>query len=190
MGIFPKSGRVVRDAAILRPEGCFQCYRPGVSVLFTGSTELTIDAKQRLAIPAKYRSQWNEGIDGKAWICVPWPEGMLLRLYPEGTFERIANLQNAGRETLMPSSDQAQLEAEFFSLAERVEPDSAGRLSLPKQHLELVGMPSEVVVIGVRDRLEVRGRDAWKPNLKERFQTMPRLAEKFTRTTNSGDGKR
>lgn len=180
----------MRDDATFRAEGRFQCYRPGVPVLFTGMSELTIDAKQRLAIPAKYRSQWNEGIDGKAWICVPWPEGMLLRLYPEGTFERIANLQNAGRETLMPSADQAQLEADFFSLAERIEPDSAGRLSLPKQHLELIGLPTEVVVIGARDRLEVRGRDAWKPNLMGRFQTMPRLAEKFTRTTSSDGGKK
>lgn len=184
------SGRVVRDAAICRFTGRFQCYRPGVPVLFIGSSELTIDAKQRLAIPAKYRSQWNEGIDGKAWICVPWPEGMLLRLYPEGGFERIANLQHAGRETLMPTQDQAQLEAEFFSLAERVEPDSAGRLSLPKHHLELVGLPNEVMVIGARDRLEVRGRDAWKPTEKERFQTMPRLAEKFTRPTSSDGGKK
>lgn len=190
VGIFPTSDRVVRDAAIFRAKGRFQCDRPGVPVLFIGSSELTIDAKQRLAIPAKYRSQWNEGIDGKAWICVPWPEGMLLRLYPEGGFERIANLQHAGRETLMPHADQAQLEAEFFSLAERVEPDSAGRLSLPKQHLELIGLPNEVVVIGAMDRLEVRGRDAWKQTEKERFQTIPRLAEKFTRQTNSDGGRR
>lgn len=151
-------------------------------MLFIGSAELTIDAKQRLAIPAKYRSQWNEAVDGKAWICVPWPDGMLLRLYSEGSFERISNMQHAGRETLLPAADQARLEADFFSLAERVEPDSAGRLSLPKHHLELVGLPSEVAVIGARDRLEVWGLEAWKQNSKDRFRTMPLLAERFTRS--------
>ncbi|MFO0860965.1 MAG: hypothetical protein U0570_10440 [Phycisphaerales bacterium] len=150
-------------------------------MLFTGFAELTIDAKQRLAIPAKYRSQWDESVHGKAWYCVPWPEGMCLRLYPEGVFERTANQQHAGRETLMPTADQAQLESDFFALAERIEPDSAGRLTLPKLHLELVGLPSEVAVIGARDRLEVRGCEAWKQNLKERFQRMPGLAERTTR---------
>ncbi len=155
--------------------------------MFTGSAELTIDAKQRLAIPAKYRSQWNELTDGKAWFCVPWSDGMLLRLYPEGRFEKTAQLQQAGRETLLPQAEQAQLEAEFFSLAERIEPDSAGRITLPRLHLELVSLPTDVVVIGAGNRLEVRGRDAWMPNLRERFLKMPLLADRATRL-NGSDG--
>lgn len=157
-------------------------------MLFTGHAELTIDAKQRLAIPAKYRGQWNESEHGKAWIVVPWADGKLLRLYPEGVFERLSNLQNQGRETLMPASDQASLEADFFSLAERIEPDSAGRLTLPKLHLELAEIPSEVVVIGVRDRLEVRGR-AWMQTLKDRFQKMPTLAENLPRWRGTDAGR-
>ncbi len=40
---------------------------------FTGYSEHTIDAKQRLAIPAKYRAQWDDKRDGTAWYGVPWP---------------------------------------------------------------------------------------------------------------------
>ena len=130
-------------------------------MLFTGEAELTIDAKQRLAIPAKYRSQWDPEKDGKAWICVPVKELGLLRLYPELSFERIARAQHAGKETLTPTTEQAEAEARFFSKAERIEPDSAGRLCLPKQHLDSVGLAGEVVVIGARERPQGRAREAW-----------------------------
>ena len=41
-------------------------------MLFTGTSEHTLDAKLRLAIPAKYRNQWNPerdgGDDGVRWL--------------------------------------------------------------------------------------------------------------------------
>ena len=46
-------------------------------MLFTGHSEHTIDAKLRLAIPAKYRNNLTPERDGLAWFCVPWPGGVL-----------------------------------------------------------------------------------------------------------------
>ncbi len=151
-------------------------------MLFTGHSELTIDAKMRLQIPAKYRNAWDEARDGKAWYCVPWPGG-IVRLYSETCFEGLAS-QGAGgrRATLTPDQDAADLEADLFSLAERIEPDSAGRIALPKQHLELAGLGaggSEVVVIGAGNRLEVRDRAAWQQTLAQRFARLPSLVAKI-----------
>ncbi len=144
-------------------------------MLFTGYSEHTIDAKQRLAIPAKYRSQWQESTEGKAWICVPWP-GDMLRLYPEKTFEILANLQ---AQTLTPASDEADLEADLFGFAERLEMDKSGRISLPRSHLDLVALTSDVVVIGARNRLEVRDRATWLASRSQRFARLPSLVEKI-----------
>lgn len=144
-------------------------------MLFTGHSELTIDAKQRLQIPAKYRNSWDEARDGKAWFCVPWPGG-ILRLYTEACFEGLAS---QGRQTLTPDQDAADLEADLFSLAERIEPDSAGRIGLPRQHLELAGLTNEVVVIGAGNRLEIRDRAAWKQTLSQRFARLPSLVAKI-----------
>ena len=144
-------------------------------VLFTGHSEHNIDAKQRLAIPAKYRNQWKESTEGKAWICVPWPGGVL-RLYPEKTFETLAN---ARAETLTPASDEADLEADLFGFAERLEMDKSGRISLPKSHLDLVALNSDVVVIGARNRLEVRDRETWLASKADRFARLPSLVEKI-----------
>lgn len=144
-------------------------------MLFTGHAELTIDAKQRLAVPAKYRNQWDDSRDGKAWYCVPWPGG-ILRLYTEHCFEGLAKQEH---QTLTPDEDASDLEADLFSLAERIEPDSAGRISVPKQHLELSGLGTEVVVIGAGNRLEVRDRAAWQQTLAQRFARLPTLVAKI-----------
>ncbi len=140
-------------------------------MLFTGHSEHTIDAKLRLAIPAKYRNQWDPVQDGGAWYCIPWPTGHV-RLYTEATFKQLA-LQ--GANTLAPQEAQAGLESSLYGFSERVEMDSAGRIMIPKSHMEWTGLSSEVVVVGARVRLEVHNRAAWNATARQRFESLPDL---------------
>lgn len=140
-------------------------------MLFIGSSEHTIDAKLRLAVPAKYRNHWVAERDGGAWICVPWSTGHL-RLYTEADFSKLAE---SSPSTLTPDQATATLEADFFSLAERLEMDSAGRIQLPRQHVELTGLKSEVAVVGARNRLEIHDLEKWKATQKQRFEALPNL---------------
>lgn len=144
-------------------------------MLFTGYSEHTIDAKLRLAIPAKYRNQWSAERDGNAWVCIPWPTGHL-RLYTENYFNTVGS---SGRATLTPDRDTAELEARLFSLAERLEPDSAGRIVIPKHHLEWTGLKTTVAVIGARDRLEVHDLDKWNAAAADGFRALPALVERI-----------
>ncbi len=144
-------------------------------MIFTGHAELTIDAKQRLAIPAKHRALLRPERDGTAWYCVPWSGGKLM-LYTEARFQELAE---RGRGTLTPGEDEAGLEANFFGLTERLEMDSAGRINIPRLHLDLTGIGSEVVMIGSGRRLEVWDRQAWTAGLAERFQGLPGLVRKL-----------
>jgi MraZ protein len=153
------------------------------SMLFTGHAEVTIDAKQRLAIPAKFRQMWAEERDGKAWFLVPWT-GNVLRLYTEARFTKLAEDQE---QSLTPDSDQAELEATLFGLAERVEPDSTGRIVIPRNVAELTGLSSEVVVVGAKNRLEIRDRASWNAALKDRFAQMPALVEKIEAKKRAGN---
>lgn len=155
-------------------------------MLFTGQADLTIDAKQRLAIPAKYRAQWDPAAHGHAWICVPWPGG-ILRLYPEAKFEQLARDPQG---TLIPDRDEAELEAVLFGFAERLEMDSAGRVVLPRAHLERTGLSGEVIVIGARDRLEVRDRAGWRSAEVERFNSLPELVARIQNKKNTGHAPR
>jgi MraZ protein len=144
-------------------------------MIFTGHAELTIDAKQRLAIPAKHRALLRPERDGNAWYCVPWPSHALM-LYTEARFQELAQKGNA---TLTPGEDEAGLEANLFGLTERLEMDSAGRISIPRLHLDLAKIGTDVVMIGSGTRLEVWNREAWTAGLEERFRNLPALVRKI-----------
>lgn len=151
-------------------------------MLFTGSSDHTIDTKLRLAIPAKHRSQVGEGT---VWYCVPWPGGVL-RLYPEATFRDLAS---RAEQSLTPSEDEASIEASVFGFAERLEQDGQGRIALPKLHLELAEMKGgEVVVLGVRNRLEVRERAAWEAQRQAQFARLPDLVARLRQGGNGSHG--
>ena len=149
-------------------------------MLFTGHAEATFDAKQRLSIPAKYRKGLGstttihelgvpEEMNPSAWYCFPWP-GRIIRLYPAAIFEKLAG---EGSPTLFPNEDEAEFEAAFFGSVERVEVDSAGRVMIPKRHLEETGLKAAVVIVGARNRLEIRDRIAWLATGPERLAKLP-----------------
>lgn len=142
-------------------------------MLFTGVSEHTVDSKLRLAVPAKYRNQWDSVRDGSAWYCIPWPTG-LLRLYTEGQFQKLAGAMGS---TLLPDANTAELQAGYFGFAERLEMDSAGRVTLIKKHLELTGLGSEVVIVGAQDRLEIRSRASWEADQREMFKRLQERAD-------------
>ena len=146
-------------------------------MLFLGKATATIDDKRRIAVPAKFRAKHpahnnaGEG-DKPVWISVPWPDGPLIRLYPEPVFVRLAAQQE---EALTPDEDTAAIEQLFFSHAEELEMDSAGRLRLPEQHVQLARLGSDVTVLGVKNRLELHNRETWEPGEAERFAQLPRV---------------
>lgn len=148
---------------------------------FTGNAEATIDAKGRLAVPAKFRNRLDAERDGKSWVCVPWPGGVL-RVYTEREFERLAS---QGDSSLTPNNDLAELQATLYGMAETIEPDSAGRIAIPKQLQEICGLGSEVAVIGAKDRLEVHDRKTWQESMSKRFSELPLLVAKLNQS-NSG----
>ncbi len=144
-------------------------------MLFVGNSEHTIDAKQRLAVPAKFRNGWDVQKDGNAWFCIPWPTGHL-RLYTEGQFREMAEAQQS---TLTPAEEEAGLDTTMYGLAERLEMDSTGRITIPKTLLEMTGIGTEVVVVGARVRLEIHDKGRWAETLAARFKQLPDLINKI-----------
>src|SRR5947207_15740221 len=151
-------------------------------MIFTGHAELTIDAKQRLAVPAKHRALLSPEIDGAAWYCVPWSKKRLM-LYTQARFTELAE---KGEATLTPGEDEAGLEANFFGLTERLEMDAAGRITIPRLHLDLTKIGTEVVMIGAGRRLEVWDKEAWSPGLEDRFASLPGLIRKIEELRRNG----
>lgn len=145
-------------------------------MFFTGKYEHSIDSKQRLAIPAQVRSQWRPEKDGDAFMAVPWKKG-IIRLYAENDFKKRAESEFL---TLTPDEDEAESQVNLYSNCERLEMDSAGRIRLSEDLLELSGLGRDVVLLGAGDRLEIRDRENWKRNRQSGLEQLPELIERIS----------
>ncbi len=150
------------------------------ALVFTGTFEHAIDAKHRLAIPAEVRNLLLReapagiaGVDGAVPLAlyVTLGDGALC-LYTEAGFEkRAAELD----QSALDADELLEYERMLFSLANRVELDAQGRVRLPDHLLKQSGLGTEVVLIGVKDHLEVRDRAAWMAHVQQILAQKPGL---------------
>lgn len=123
------------------------------SMLFTGAYEHIIDAKNRLAIPSQVRAEMDPERDGLRFYVVPGQRPKTLSIYAERYFQRLAD-----HRLIEPIADDDALEYDqmtFSTASPPLEPDKQGRILLPDRLLRLVGIGRQVMIIGVRDHLEV-----------------------------------
>ncbi len=140
-------------------------------MLFTGTFEHSIDAKQRLAIPAEIRDRLDPERDGRGFYA-SIAEGPTLCLYTERGFETRAEQLDSSP---LPAEDVLAYERLFYSLARPVDIDKQGRVRLPDQLLKLAGVDRDVVLIGVKDHLEIHDRAQWQQYMAQTLQQRPEL---------------
>ena len=134
-------------------------------MLFTGEYEHQIDAKQRLAIPADIRARMSTELHGEAMYLVPGANGALW-LWPELTFERMAS---AIEQSLLPGDEMMEFEELLFPQSRRLEIDKAGRIRIPEQMLAEYSLGETVIILGVRDHLELRDPKQWKAQREQKI---------------------
>ncbi len=134
-------------------------------MLFTGEYEHTIDAKNRLAIPADIRSRLDPAKDGEAFYVVLGPDRVLW-VYPDLYFESLVESMD---QALLGDENLLEYEQLTFPLARRLEVDASGRIRLPDAILRRTNLKQQVTLIGVRDHLEIRDTEAWQVDLEQRL---------------------
>ncbi len=133
-------------------------------MLFTGQYEHTIDAKNRLAIPRKYRARLDPDRDGVSLVIVPGTPRTTLWMYTEKAFESLAS---RAESTLIPREDQLHFDRVFFSMAEYLDIDSQGRVLLPEKMVTGAGLTRDVTICGVRDHIEIHSRKSFEADMAE-----------------------
>ena len=134
---------------------------------FHGTFEHTLDAKNRLTVPAKFRA----ALAGKVFLVRG--ADPCISLYPESTY---SELTEAALQGMNPFSTQArELKRMFYGNATDTELDSAGRVMLTPRHLEHAGIDREVVITGAGDCLELWDRSAWEDYDRDLSQRAPDL---------------
>jgi len=121
---------------------------------FHGTFEHSLDAKNRLTIPAKFRAALSGG------VFLVRGADPCISLYPAATYEAITESALQGMNPL--SSQARELKRMFHAYATDTELDSAGRVMLTARHLEHAGIDREVVVTGAGDCLELWDNSAWE----------------------------
>jgi transcriptional regulator MraZ len=122
---------------------------------FRGYYDNTLDAKNRLTIPAKLRKALADGVvvalqrDAPGCVAVWRPDDY--DSYVEGLLEGIERL----------SADYGNIERFSNAYSQELELDAAGRVMVPSKLIEKAGLGKDVAVIGAGNRLEIWDREAW-----------------------------
>jgi MraZ protein len=139
--------------------------------MLLGEFEHTLDDKNRLTLPAKFRADMADGVVLTRGLdsCV--------EAYPLADWTALVEQQLAGLNSL--SRESRKLERFYYSGAVEAQPDKQGRVMLPPSLLEHAGLGREVVVIGMRGRIEIWDRAAWRTQLKEVMEGAEHVAERL-----------
>ena len=121
---------------------------------FRGHFEHSLDAKNRLAIPARVRAAFSNGA-----VLAKDPETCVAVWTPE-THEAIIERALGGLNPM--GSEYRKLSRFYQGNSFEIDPDASGRVTLPPPLLANAGIEKEVVVVGVGDHLEVWGRERWQ----------------------------
>ena len=139
--------------------------------MLLGAHEHTIDDKNRLTLPAKFRQAFADGI-----VITRGLDGCVFA-YRRPDWGRLVESRLATLDPLSPEG--RRLQRHFFSGAAETDLDKQGRVMVPKELMEHARLGRDVVVAGVNDRLEIWDRAAWRKELAEVEGSAEDVAERL-----------
>jgi MraZ protein len=139
--------------------------------MLLGEFEHTIDDKNRLTLPARFRKSFAGGVVVTRGI------DRCLSVYPREEWDRRVALRLGELEGL--SRDDRRLQRFFFASAAEADLDGQGRVMVPASLLQHAGLGREVTVAGVYDHLEIWDRAAWRVEMEEVEGSAEDVAERL-----------
>lgn len=142
----------------------------GVKAMFMGEYQHSIDAKGRLAVPAKFREAL-----GEKFIATKGLDNCLF-VYP---MEEWKVMEQKLKALPFTKADARAFVRFFFSGAIECELDKQGRILLPANLRDYGQLDKDVVVIGVSTRVEIWSKDNWSKYSTEAGEAYEEIAEKI-----------
>lgn len=122
--------------------------------LLVGEFEVTLDAKNRIAIPSRLHAAFNEG------IYVTQENERCLGGYSPEEFQ--ARLREDVDVTPAGTAARRDVKRRLAATAVHYpDLDKQRRVTLPAKHLAYAGISRDVTIIGVADHVEIWDRAAW-----------------------------
>lgn len=126
--------------------------------VYSGSHAVTMDAKGRLAIPARIRDQLVADCGGRIVVTAHHEERCLL-VYPESQWLLLAPQIQALPN--IQSASARKLQRRLLGNAVPLELDANGRVLLPPTLRDFAGLEKDLIVAGLGHRLEIWAEAAW-----------------------------
>ncbi len=139
-------------------------------MLLTGTYPRTLDDKKRLALPKRLRDQLGEPT---TLFVSPGPD-QCLWLFTQAELERLAEKLDQSPAT---DAEARVFRRLYFAQTEAVDLDKTGRVLVPERLVQFAHLQHEVVLLGVRDHLELWDANRWQQFVNEHAPRFDAVAE-------------
>ncbi len=131
-------------------------------MLFRGINNISVDAKGRMAMPARYREQLLEGCGGRLVVTVDRDHCLLVYPLPEWEIieSKLIELPSLNKQARL-------LQRLLIGHATELEMDGQGRILLPAILRDFAGLKKKAVLIGQGKKLEIWDEDTWDEKQQE-----------------------
>ncbi len=129
---------------------------------FRGINNIAVDAKGRMAMPARYRERLLESCGGRLVVTVDQDHCLLVYPLPEWEIieEKLNNLPSLNKQSRL-------LQRLLIGHATDLEMDGQGRILLPAMLRDYAGLTKKAVLIGQGKKLEIWDEDTWVQSQEE-----------------------
>jgi len=128
--------------------------------VFVGVSTLNLDAKGRLAVPAKHRNALAECCASRVVVTInPDQRERCLLLYPENEWFELA--RNLSRRDSMHPTVRA-MQRLMVGYASELELDSQGRILLASELRDFAGLNKKVALVGQVNKIEIWDEESWR----------------------------
>lgn len=139
-------------------------------MLLTGTHSRTLDDKNRVALPKRVREQLG---DVRQLFVTPGPD-QCLWVFDQNNLETLSAKIDQSPAT---DTDVRVFRRLFFSQMEAVDLDGNGRALIPDRLVKFAGLEKDIVMIGVRDHLEIWNAGKWDAYMNEHGPRFDSVAE-------------
>lgn len=134
--------------------------------VYTGEFQHTLDGKNRVTIPAKWRPSKDDASGGKAqFVLIPNPTGYI-GVYPES---KIAELYQKSDELSMADPKKRLALRKISRITETIVCDSQGRITLTEKLLEHAGISKDCTLTGMFASFEIWNPERYEQQLDDSF---------------------
>ena len=134
----------------------------------------TIDEKNRISLPAKFRKEM-----GKKVIITPGLDQCLF-IFTTAEWQKVSKrLSDSNSDLSFLSADKRSFNRNMFGQASDAEVDRIGRILIPDFLKERIKLGKNAALVGVQDRVEVWNDKTWSQFKAKAEKEAERLAEKL-----------